>query len=580
MRSIIDMLTALFFFPLLLWVRDVAAGASSQLIADRLMDCYNYDMPTKKQPHPELTGTFSGFLKGIPANLVLHQVFWPTSSTSLHHSTLPEPSPPSSVEMKPLTVVTVATSSRLDALEAQCASWGGPLAAAVYVPVTKASPGASSGTHKSIVSGSFSGSNPLKGVRYLLSEQSVRLLKQVEEKLQGLLKRTQANTSTSRASSSTSASATIHSKGGCHLRLLLLYEIISSQPAGGTGNESSSPLPPPAVPPAVPASHKSEESSSPAIMAPEPVETEMMRSLLPINSLRNAAMLAADTDMVAMIDVDLLISKDLSTDMSNTESVIQLVRATTQQNKLIILPAFETIPKLTLEHGLIVAQQAAAGGKAAIVDLVDKLQAITFASTVYAKGHACTDFKKWYSSGTPYNTTLTSNCEPWFMVSRFINPEYDVRFRGYGWNKVQQVAHVASLPGVSLLVHPTGFIIHRPHNKSAAMSFYAKGKLATGSQINNMNHSAGGLDVGMQVTLSREAALRALGKSYHRRVNALRAQVVLELKCGTYVYTAGCFRVETWDFSSCSGSEDRELQSYAALVEEITRLAVSNRLAV
>jgi hypothetical protein len=37
-----------------------------------------------------------------------------------------------------------------------------------------------------------------------------------------------------------------------------------------------------------------------------------------------------------------------------------------------------------------------------------------------------------YISDTPYNTTLTSNCEPWFMASRFMNPEYDVRFRGYG----------------------------------------------------------------------------------------------------------------------------------------------------
>ena len=32
-----------------------------------------------------------------------------------------------------LTVLTASTTSRLDALEAQCASWEGPLSAAVYV---------------------------------------------------------------------------------------------------------------------------------------------------------------------------------------------------------------------------------------------------------------------------------------------------------------------------------------------------------------------------------------------------------------------------------------------------------------
>ena len=34
-----------------------------------------------------------------------------------------------------ITVVTVATPSRLEALEAQCRSWSGPLAAALYLPL-------------------------------------------------------------------------------------------------------------------------------------------------------------------------------------------------------------------------------------------------------------------------------------------------------------------------------------------------------------------------------------------------------------------------------------------------------------
>ena len=40
----------------------------------------------------------------------------------------------------PLTIVTTVTPSRLDALEAQCGSWAGPLAAAVYVPLATVLP--------------------------------------------------------------------------------------------------------------------------------------------------------------------------------------------------------------------------------------------------------------------------------------------------------------------------------------------------------------------------------------------------------------------------------------------------------
>jgi hypothetical protein len=43
--------------------------------------------------------------------------------------------------------------------------------------------------------------------------------------------------------------------------------------------------------------------------------------------------------------------------------------------------------------------------------------------------------------------------EPWYLADRFMYPWYDIRFRGYGWNKQinvgtwQNIASVARTPG-------------------------------------------------------------------------------------------------------------------------------------
>lgn len=75
---------------------------------------------------------------------------------------------------------------------------------------------------------------------------------------------------------------------------------------------------------------------------------------------------------------------------------------------------------------------------------------IPFAKQVYARGHNATDYQTWYRSNQPYRIQYQVNYEPWFVIDRCQSLPYDVRFRGYGWNKVQQVG---------LGTHST---VHRP----------------------------------------------------------------------------------------------------------------------
>jgi hypothetical protein len=75
--------------------------------------------------------------------------------------------------------------------------------------------------------------------------------------------------------------------------------------------------------------------------------------------------------------------------------------------------------------------------------------------------HPCT----WQSSSNPRELTLLlapGRYEPWVIASRRDIPWHDVRFRGYGQNKIVHVAHV-NASGFDFVVHPTAFIIHRAH---------------------------------------------------------------------------------------------------------------------
>ncbi len=50
--------------------------------------------------------------------------------------------------------------------------------------------------------------------------------------------------------------------------------------------------------------------------------------------------------------------------------------------------------------------------------------------------------------------------EPWLLTDRLHVPFHDERYRGYGMNKQQMVAHV-NASGYSLTVMHDAFVIHR-----------------------------------------------------------------------------------------------------------------------
>jgi glycosyltransferase-like protein LARGE len=101
-----------------------------------------------------------------------------------------------------VTLVTQLSVNRLQALEAQCKTWAGPLAAAVYLPLHN--PG-SSGTSE------LSGSN--------------------RQKLQAAVSAVDELVKSVAAAASSKAGTTTQRSGGCQLRVMLLYEIFAEERA-------------------------------------------------------------------------------------------------------------------------------------------------------------------------------------------------------------------------------------------------------------------------------------------------------------------------------------------------------------
>mmetsp|Transcript_14554 Transcript_14554/g.31695 ORF Transcript_14554/g.31695 Transcript_14554/m.31695 type:complete len:435 (+) Transcript_14554:51-1355(+) len=333
--------------------------------ADELLSCFkgNLCLETRQT-------TWDHLLQNKPSCLVGAKVWWSKAPSAL-----------------PITIITQLSVNRLQQLKAQCATWLGPIAAVIYVPIK----------------GTESESIP---------ETLAVAGRNIDEVFFNAEK-----------------------EKNCQLRLLLMYEEFTQPRAAAL--------------------------------------------LYPVNALRNYARLMADTPLIANIDVDMIPSLSLSRSLSQqtgesshaaSMGAETYITGCTKHNRVYVIPAFETTC-----GGPSAADRAVQLEKQKLTGLMDEQCLMQFRGNVAPACHNVTDYQRWFRAESAYQVQYATEYEPWFISDRSNTLWYDERYRGYGKNKIVQVAATAAA-GSEFHVHPHGFIVHRYHTESDSRKAFLRVK--------------------------------------------------------------------------------------------------------
>lgn len=207
----------------------------------------------------------------------------------------------------------------------------------------------------------------------------------------------------------------------------------------------------------------------------------------PYNANRNQAIARAKTRLVLLLDVDFLPSKGLRESILQQEVWDDLLYATQERREVLVLPAFETRQSIRdIRKGCAVARAASSASKERLYEMFKNGDVVRFAP-FFERGHGATNYSRWFSLADAedekfaslaldYNSSC-SVCgykiepevgyEPFILMSRMHVPWFDERFRGYGWDKILHIYHLAK-QGFKFVAHPSAWVVHRPHEPSAA----------------------------------------------------------------------------------------------------------------
>jgi len=238
-------------------------------------------------------------------------------------------------------------------------------------------------------------------------------------------------------------------------------------------------------------------------------------NMYPINSLRNVALDAATTELVFLVDVDYVPSRELallaSADAS-AASPYQAYREMCEHGDVLAVLAFEVqhdlraLPETRKDIEELWHRQGRWDSRAHVE---------VFHFTNFPNRHLPSNFERWFYAEEPYAVEYhgtriegydsyarhISMFEPYAIASRARVPRYDERFRGYGFNKISH-AHEWAAGGATFWVLPHVFMTAREHAPSDVMK-----RMWTDS-TRNPEHE-------QRIALLWEVFLQQLHEKYH-----------------------------------------------------------------
>ncbi|GIL54006.1 hypothetical protein Vafri_9563 [Volvox africanus] len=237
-------------------------------------------------------------------------------------------------------------------------------------------------------------------------------------------------------------------------------------------------------------------------------------AIMPTNALRNAAGVAVRTALAAMLDADLGVSSSFNSMIKNASWIEYLMEEThASPPALCVLPAYEANPQLDDVTANRISDLALAGSKLDLIALWANATVKVFHVDGCRSCHRPINHVLWTRTQVPYEVDFHRNFEPWGILSRFQDPGYDERFRGWAFDKIQHVESLANLGDFRFVILPDVWTLHRPHPKVAIATLHR--------QVSEKEKNGGTVNLFLKVIQLKDGRTGTVYKHYMSYVGSL-----------------------------------------------------------